>query len=483
MSARIGSPSDDGSGAPPSAPFAGRRIHFIGAGGAGMSAYARACAALGATVSGSDRQASGYSEALARDQVMTVVIGHSPANVPAGADVEVVASSAIAQDNPELAEARRRNLRCRSRAELLGELSALKRTVAIAGTHGKTTTAAMCLHAFRAAGLDPSWLIGAAPGAGIANGGWSDGEWLIIEADESDRSLLALRLEIAVLTNVELDHADAFASLAELRELFASFLERAPKAAICSRPELLALRRGDALAYAPEQLELSSSGAHFCFGEVRVQLRVPGAHNACNAAGALAAAKLAGADLKLAAAGLASFSGAARRLQLLGSSGAGALIYDDYAHHPSEVQATLAAARPIAEERGGRLVAAFQPHLYSRTALFADRFGQALAAADVVACLDVYPARERAQDHPGVSGLLVAAAAAQAARGRTVYWLPRQSEALQVLAGALHARDVCVVMGAGDCDRLAHALASAGLQKEPASERDRVAATAQSEPR
>lgn len=427
-----------------------------------MSAYARACAALGASVSGSDRAASTYSEALAADGIMTVAIGHSAASIPSGSDVEVVASSAIPADNPELVEARRRGLACRSRAELLGELSALKRTLAIAGTHGKTTTAAMCLHAFRAAGLDPSWLIGAAPGPGIANGGWSAGEWLIVEADESDRSLLSLRVEIAVLTNVELDHADAFASLAELRELFRSFLERAPRAAICKRSELLALRSGQVLAYAPEQLELHPRGARFHFGATRVELGVPGAHNACNAAGALAAAQLAGAELERAAAGLARFQGAARRLQELGESAAGALIFDDYAHHPSEVQATLAAARPLAEERGGRLIAVFQPHLYSRTRLFARQLGGALAAADVIVCLDVYPARERAADHPGVSGLLVAQGCAQAAPGRPVYWLPRQQEALRVLAGCLRERDVCVVMGAGDSDRLARALVGEG---------------------
>jgi UDP-N-acetylmuramate--alanine ligase len=190
-----------------------------------------------------------------------------------------------------------------------------------------------------------------------------------------------------------------------------------------------------------------------------VTLAVPGAHNALNATAALEAARLAGADARRAIAGLAAFHGAGRRFQPLGQSARGARVYDDYAHHPTEVAATLAGARTLAHER---LIAVFQPHLYSRTAMFAREFGAALAAADIAVVLDVYPARERAADHPGVSGLLIAQAAADAAQGRPVYWLPTFAGAEPVLRGLLSAGDVCVVMGAGDVDELARRLVEGG---------------------
>jgi len=188
-----------------------------------------------------------------------------------------------------------------------------------------------------------------------------------------------------------------------------------------------------------------------------VRLQVPGAHNALNAVAALEAARLAGADPGAAAGALAGFRGAARRFERLGESARGALIYDDYAHHPTEVAATLAGARTLGPTR---LVAVFQPHLFSRTAMLARELGRALAAADVAVVVDVYAARERAADHPGVSGLLVAEAAADAAAGRPVYWLPALDDAERVLGGLLGAGDVCVVMGAGDVEELGHRLVS-----------------------
>jgi UDP-N-acetylmuramate--alanine ligase len=391
-----------------SGPWSGRRLHFVGVGGAGMSGYARAAHALGARVSGSDRADSPYLERLRADGVLEASIGHDAANLPAGEDVEVVYSSAVPPENPERARARERGLRERPRAELLGELSARKRTIAVAGTHGKTTTASMLVHILRAAGTEPGWLVGAPVGGGLPNARWGEGEWLVVEADESDRSMLSLVVEIALLTNVELDHHASFASLAELR---AAFRE--------------------------------------------VRLAVPGAHNALNAAGALEAARIAGADLERAIEGLERFAGADRRFQRSGATAGGAVVYDDYAHHPTEVAATLSAARTL-EHR--RLVAVFQPHLYSRTALLADELGRALARADVVVVLDVYPARERAEDHPGVSGLTIAQAAADAASGRQVMWLPTFADAEPVLRGLLREGDLCVVMGAGDIDALARRL-------------------------
>jgi len=488
-------------------------LHFVGVGGAGMSGYARAAHALGAHLSGSDRAASPYTERLAADRVLEVRIGeHDAANVPADEDVEVVYSSAVPSENPERMAARERGLRERPRAELLGELSALRRTIAVAGTHGKTTTSAMVVWALRAAGLEPDWLVGGSLGEGLDNASWTGmGEWLVVEADESDRSMLSLHVDIAVLTNVELDHHATFGSLAELREAFGAFLARARGAIVVwNRPELLELLPGGARASAtasgaegmgaaetPEnatdqavvearsraefasEIEVGAGtgakveivpydaptpalidgGSRFAWRGHEVALSVPGAHNALNATAALEVARLAGADAQRAIAGLAEFHGAGRRFQLLGESARGARVYDDYAHHPTEVAATLAGARTLAHER---LIAVFQPHLYSRTAMFAREFGAALAQADVAVVLDVYPARERAEDHPGVSGLLIAQAAADAAQGRPVYWLPAFADAEPVLRGLLGAGDVCVAMGAGDIDALARALVEDG---------------------
>jgi UDP-N-acetylmuramate--alanine ligase len=441
------------------APWTGRRLHFVGVGGAGMSAYARAAHALGATVSGSDAAESSYVQRLAADGVLQARIGHDAANVPPGDDVELVYSSAVARDNAERAVARERGLRERPRADLLAQLTELRRTIAVAGTHGKTTTASMAVHALRAAGMDPGWLVGGTIGAGLPNAHWSESEWLVVEADESDRSMLSLSIEIGVLTNVELDHHAAFASLGELHEAFRVFASRARRAVVVwDRPELLALMPRGAIEVATFDVPaptLDAAGSLFDWRGERVRLAVPGAHNALNASAALEAARIAGADTARAAAGLAEFHGAGRRFQALGDSARGARVFDDYAHHPTEVAATLDAARTLAPDR---LIAVFQPHLYSRTKLLAGDFGRALARADVVAVLDVYPARERAQDHPGVSGLLIAEATADAAGGRVVYWLPSFDAAVPVLDELLGDGDVCLVMGAGDVDALGRRL-------------------------
>ncbi|HEV7527289.1 MAG TPA: UDP-N-acetylmuramate--L-alanine ligase [Solirubrobacteraceae bacterium] len=441
------------------APWQGRRLHFVGVGGAGMSGYARAAHALGARVSGSDSADGPYVQRLASDRVLQAQIGHAAANLPAGEGVELVYSSAVPDDNPERAAARERGIAERPRAQLLAELTALRRTIAVAGTHGKTTTASMAVHALRAAGLDPGWLVGGTVGGALPNSHWSDGEWLVVEADESDRSMLSLSVEIAVLTNVELDHHATFSSLPRLREAFAEFAALATRAIVVwDRPELLALMPAAAAQVARFDVPapaLEAGGSRFDWRGAEVRLAVPGAHNALNAAAALEAARLAGADTASAISGLAGFDGAGRRFQPLGRSAGGALVFDDYAHHPTEVAATLDAARTLAPRR---LVAVFQPHLYSRTQLLAAEFGRALARADVAVVLDVYPARERAEDHPRVSGLLIAEATADAAGGRAVYWLPSFDAAEAVLGGLLGDGDVCLVMGAGDVDALGRRL-------------------------
>jgi UDP-N-acetylmuramate--alanine ligase len=438
-------------------PWEGRRLHLLGVGGSGMSGYARAAHALGASVSGSDRADSPALAELREQGIVQASIGHDAANLPAGEDIELVYSSAVPAENPERVAARERGLAEHPRAWLLGELSALRRTIAVAGTHGKTTTSSMIVHALLSSGTDPGWLVGAPLGPELPNARWSEGEWLVVEADESDRSMLSLHIEIAVLTNVELDHHATFGSIAQLREAFGEFLARAPIAVIWERPELLALRGGQAETrpYDVAEPELSPAGSRFQWHGRQVTLAVPGAHNAINAAGALEAAAAAGAPAELAIAGVGAFTGAGRRFQRLGFATSGAEVVDDYAHHPTEVAATLRAARTL---RPKRLVAVFQPHLYSRTAMLADGFGAALAQADVIALLDVYAARERVEDHPGVSGLTIARAASEHASGRTVLWLPAFDDAERALGAMLEQGDLCVMMGAGDIDKLSRRL-------------------------
>ena len=438
-------------------PWAGRRLHLIGLGGAGMSGYARVATQLGAAVSGSDRADSPGLAAL-RDLGVDVHVGHDAANVPGGDDVEVVHSTAIAPDNAERAEARRRGLPDRPRADLLAELSALKRTIAVAGAHGKTTTTSMAAHILLRCGLQPAYLIGGALTTTGLNADWGKGDWLVVEADESDRSMLSLNVEVAVVTNIELDHHATFGSLAEVREVFRRFLAAAPEAVLWDRPDVLELRGGRPFtAFDVPSPHLDGAGSIFQWRGHEVRLVVPGAHNARNAAAALEASLLAGADPARAAAALADFAGAGRRFQELGTTAEGARVVDDYAHHPTEVAATIDAARTQGPRR---VVAVFQPHLYSRTQRLAREFGIALARADVVAVLDVYPARERAQDFPGVSGLLVAEAAADAANGRPVHWLPTFDAAERVLRAELRAGDLCLVLGAGDVDALGRRLLS-----------------------
>jgi UDP-N-acetylmuramate--alanine ligase len=439
-------------------PWAGRRLHLIGLGGAGMSGYARVATQLGAAVSGSDRADSPGLAGL-RDLGIEVHVGHDAANLPAGGDVEVVHSTAIAPDNPERAEARRRGLRDRPRADLLGELSALKRTIAVAGAHGKTTTTSMAAHILLRCGLQPAYLIGGALTTTGLNADWGEGEWLVVEADESDRSMLSLNVDVAVVTNVELDHHATFGSLAEVRDVFRAFLAEPPAAVLWDRPDVVELRGGQPFtAFDVPAPALDARGSTFTWRGHEVRLRVPGAHNARNAAAALEACIMAGADPAPAAAALADFAGAGRRFQELGTTREGARVVDDYAHHPTELAATIDAART---QRPRRVVAVFQPHLYSRTQRLAREFGVALARADVVVVLDVYEAREHAEDFPGVSGLLVAEAAADAANGRPVFWLPTFDAAERALHGVLREGDLCLLLGAGDVDALGRRLVAA----------------------
>ncbi len=428
--------------------WAGRKLHFIGIGGAGMSGLALVAHRLGATVTGSDRAESSYLERL-RAAGIDPIVGHDADAVPEGA--EVVVSTAIGVDNPELARARERGQEVLHRGALLAQLCADGRLLAVAGTHGKTTTTGMIVHALRAIGADPTFFIGgelpnAGEGGGTANAGLGSGVLVVAEADESDASFLELRPEVAVVTNVELDHHARWGSKAELFRAFKDFAAPATGVVIGDDPAL------EAILPAGARAEVFSESTP---GPSPLTLRVPGRHNALNARAALAAIGLAGLDVEEAAAAITDFPGMLRRLELKGER-AGARVYDDYAHHPTEVRATLAALREL---RPARLIAVFQPHLYSRTKALAGEFGAALAAADEIGVLDVYAAREEPTGPlEGVSGIAVARAAADHSGGRRVMWLGDLETAARVLAPRLGEGDLLVTIGAGDVFRLADEL-------------------------
>ncbi len=384
----------------PKKPLAGRRIWFVGIGGAGLSGYAALARAWGAEVGGWDRAETPYLRHL---EGVPVELAPEPA-VPEG--WEVVVSTAYAGQ----AEGR-------SRADLLAELVSLQDAIVVGGSHGKGTTAAMIAFALDRLGRDPAFLIGAEVPQLGGNAGAGEG-WLVVEGDESDRTVFTLRPRIAVVTNVDLDHHTTFAALAELQEEFERWLASAPAAV-----------RGD-------ELEPFAG-----------PLTLPGEHNRRNAATALAALELAGAPRAEAAAALAEFAGTGRRFELRGEAG-GVAVYDDYAHHPAEIEAVVAGAR----ERGAeRVLVLFQPHLYSRTRHLAAEFGRALAEADVAYVTEIYRAREEPVE--GVSGKLVVDAAAEARPGMLVGWAPEVEEAGRLIARHARPGDTVLTVGAGDVDR------------------------------
>ena len=335
----------------------------------------------------------------------------------------------------------------------------MKRTIAVTGAHGKTTTASMAAHALRGAGRDPAFLIGGELRSAQTNAAWGAGEWAVIEADESDRSFLKLARDVAVITNVELDHHATYASLGDLEEAMAAFAEPAelrvvgPGVELASEAVRVGIDDGDLRA---ERLELLPGRSRFEVEGTTVELPVAGRHNVLNALAALAACRAAGVDATDAARRAGRLQRRRPALRAPRRHAAGRARLRRLRPSPDR-GARDAGGRPHAGA-GRRLVACFQPHLYSRTRLLARDFGRALALADLVVVVDVYPARERAEDYPGVSGLLVAQAAADAAGGRPVWWLPQLDQAERMLGAELGEGDLLVTLGAGDVDGLARAL-------------------------
>ena len=457
------------------------RVHFIGIGGIGMSALAQILLARGDVVSGSDAHASGLTAQLA-NLGAAVAIGHRK-DLVEGAD-RVVVSDAIQADNPELTEARARGLRVQRRSQLLAELMSERRAIAVSGTHGKTTVTAMIGAILTEAGMDPTLALGGTYGPLGGNARVGQGEWFVAEACEAYDSFLDLRPEIALVTNIEADHLDHHKTEGHLRNSFRQFLssvEPGGRAVLCAdRPELMAMAAelgrpvvtyGESEAADFRGSEMASTERGGCCriwvgGERAGELRVasPGRHNVVNALGATAAAVQAGAPLSACQAALATFHGVDRRFQVLGEAG-GATIVDDYAHHPTEVAATIAAARAAFPER--RVVAVFQPHLYSRTRDFAEGFARALGAADVVVLTDIYPAREAPL--PGVTSRLIADRVREL-RGKDAVLEAAKEELTRELSARVRPGDVVLVMGAGDVGVVAHELAHTSCAKGTAEQ-------------
>ncbi|HVX22922.1 MAG TPA: UDP-N-acetylmuramate--L-alanine ligase [Acidimicrobiales bacterium] len=437
-----------------------RRVHVVGIGGAGMSAVASVLAGMGHRVSGSDLKGSPVTERLAA-QGITVWVGHRAEQV-AGAEL-VTFSPAVPPSNVELAEAARLGIPVVRRADVLAAVAGTRRCVAVAGTHGKTTTSSMLSLVLVQAGRRPSFLIGADVNEIGTNAVWDDGDWLVLEADESYGTFTALAPEVAVVTNVEPDHLDHYGTFDALKAAFAGFLAAASGPRVVCADDPVAAELGKAagavsvgtapvadyrmtdLSHRRSAVGFDLSGPGGRLG--RLEVSVPGVHNARNAALATVAALSVGVDVEAAVAALARFTGVPRRFEFRGEAN-GVTFVDDYAHLPTEVQAALATARGGG---WGRVVAVFQPHRYTRTAALAASFGTAFAGADLVVVTDVYSAGE--PPVPGVSGKLVADAVA-AAGDLPVIYAPTRDELRDIVTAVLSPGDLCLTLGAGDLTTL-----------------------------
>lgn len=444
------------------------RYHVVGAGGAGMSAIATVLAAMGHALSGSDERGSAALDRLAALGVETWV-GHHPERLvaPGASRLDAVtASTAVPADDPELVAARSLGVPVLSRADMLAAICATRRTLAVAGTHGKTTTSSMLAGLLVAAGLHPSFIVGGDI-VGVGPGArWDRGEWLVVEADESDGTFLRLGAEGVIVTSIEPDHLDFYGDVAHLEAAFGAFATATPgpRVVCVDGPAAAAL----AAAIGPDRLSTygRAAGAGLRVGEVQstrggvrfslrgvgppraVTLAVPGLHNALNATAALGLALAIGVDAEVAIGALEAFGGVARRFEPRGERD-GISFVDDYGHLPSEVRTSVDTARA-----GGwdRVVAVFQPHRYSRTAALWRDFADSFDGADVVMITDVYPSGEAPR--PGVGGHLVARAVAEAHQEADVRYLPDRARLVEALRAELRPGDLCLTLGAGDLTTL-----------------------------
>lgn len=444
------------------------RVHFIGIGGSGMSGIAEVLLNLGFTITGSDISRQETTKRL-EELGARVFYGHDPGN-PAGADL-VVVSSAIREDNPELVSAREMGIPIIPRAQMLAELMRVKFSIAVSGMHGKSTTSSMIAHVLAQAGLDPTVVIGGrfrATGTGARLG---QGDYLVAEADESDRSFLDLFPTIAVVTNLDPEHLDTYSGLEDISEAFIKFVSRVPfyGAAVLnldSDPvrKIMPLIERRIITYGTSRqadvsgrdvvlLELGSEFSVFWDGEhiMDVSLSVPGNHNVSNALATIAVALELEIPTEEIARGLASFSGVERRFQIKGERD-GIRVVDDYGHHPTEIRATLEAARNYWKD--GRIVVLFQPHRFTRTLYLHREFGGAFLESDLLFILPIYPAGE--QPIEGVSSRLIYDAVKESGH-KEVHLLEETDDVLEVLEEFLRPGDLLITLGAGNVWKIGEA--------------------------
>ena len=447
-----------------------RRLHFIGAGGVGMSGLAEILLlSTPLEITGCDRERGENTERLTALGAR-IAYGHDPAHVQE-TDL-VVISSAVAESSPEVAAARELGIPVIRRAEMLAEIMRLKQGIAVAGTHGKTTTTSLTGMVLTEAGFDPTIVVGGQVRILGTNARLGKGDFLVAEADEFDRSFLALTPVVAVVTNIEADHLDTYRDLADILDSFTIFANRVPfygaVVACLDDPgvrEILPRVKRRVVTYGESEeaslkasdIRLEASGTTFEVWEGKtwslgtVRLPLPGRHNVANALAAIAVGRELSIPFPTIVRALSQFTGVVRRFETKGER-AGVLVVDDYAHHPTEIAATLAAARQV--HPGRRLVALFQPHLYTRTRDFAEGFGKALTGCDLALVTDVYPSREKPL--PGVTGDVVASAARGAGQSEVVY-IADKTRVIEELERLLKPGDLLVTMGAGDVVRMGEA--------------------------
>ena len=445
------------------AELAEKRIHFIGLGGAGMSGIARIMLAKGINISGSDAKDSSVLSGL-KTLGAQVFIGHAASNI-GDADILVV-SSAIDQSNPEIIAANAKGLVILTRAQALALLMSESKSVAVAGTHGKTTTTSMLTVALQQAGLDPSFAIGGMINRGGTNAHWGSGEIFIAEADESDGSFLAYKPFGAIVTNIELDHVDNFPDIESVNKIFVDFVNSIQPGGFLvagidspgvahllsqiERRDIEIITYGESADYSISHVSLQPTESHARItklGKVlgEISLTIPGNHNVENATAALATAIKLGAPVADLLVGLNKFSGAKRRFENRGTVG-GVTVIDDYGHHPTEVKVTLETAKRFAGS--GRVIAIFQPHRYSRTAMFVDQFAEVLELADHTYLLEIYAASEAAM--PGVSSILIA----NAMKSESVTFEPSMIDVVSYAVSEAKPGDLIITLGAGDVNLL-----------------------------
>ena len=445
------------------AEFAEKRIHFIGLGGAGMSGIARIMLAKGINISGSDAKDSSVLSGL-KTLGAQVFIGHAASNI-GDADILVV-SSAIDQSNPEIIAANAKGLVILTRAQALALLMSESKSVAVAGTHGKTTTTSMLTVALQQAGLDPSFAIGGMINRGGTNAHWGSGEIFIAEADESDGSFLAYKPFGAIVTNIELDHVDNFPDIESVNKIFVDFVNSIQPGGFLvagidspgvahllsqiERRDIEIITYGESADYSISHVSLQPTESHARItklGKVlgEISLTIPGNHNVENATAALATAIKLGAPVADLLVGLNKFSGAKRRFENRGTV-SGVTVIDDYGHHPTEVKVTLETAKRFAGS--GRVIAIFQPHRYSRTAMFVDQFAEVLELADHTYLLEIYAASEAAM--PGVSSILIA----NAMKSESVTFEPSMIDVVSYAVSEAKPGDLIITLGAGDVNLL-----------------------------